>query len=458
MIIQRALLSRVFEALVDSPLVLVEGCPRSGRTVFARQLIRASTGRAVYLDARNPPHGASIPVPAAAKGRAALRPSAHAFTAHQTAAALAAFAGGLRSGALLVIDNADEAPDIVEAARVLAAQAMAGSAISRAPGLPASALRMVLVGISFSSVPGPEDSDVCPGPAAAPGTELRFRLYGLSLAEAGPASLSRHWFRGGFPEAFFAPNDEAASAFLWDSASRLADSSLMRALPAPSTALRLLRMLAAGQGQPLRQSAIAASLGVSRPALARCIAALEAAGIVFFLPAWSSGPCARSRLSPILYFADQGLCHSLLGITSSELSASRQDSSRLWEAYAIGEARKVLPPGIDAAQYRTQDGAGLELLLYHTAPPGRAGAQAEAEPPLLAASIRSPRGSKVSRGALNAVSEIKPLCVFLVQTEAPAGFRAFSSFQSASANTDPYTPNIVSIGLPLFLEKIAAVE
>jgi|GEM_PF-6657943 len=492
MIIQRSLISRVFEALVDSPLVLVEGCPRSGRTVFARQLTRASTSRALYLDARNLsafqlPAGAALAGPApTASIRAGAALAGAADQAPESAAILAPFlaacAGGIHSGALLVIDNADEAPGIAEAARILAADetaeaAASAAALRSAAGLPASALRIVLIGSYFAPA-GPAAQGQNP---AVPLPECRFRLHGFSLAEAGPASLSRHWLRGSYPEAFLAPNDEAAFALLEDLASRLADSSLMRALPSPATARRLLRILAEVQGQPLRQSAIAASLGVSRPALARCIAALEGAGIIFFLPAWSGGPCARPRLSPLLYFADQGLCHSLLGIASSELLTSGQDSGRFWEAYAVGEARKVLPPSIAAAQYRTQDGASLELILCCTAegPDAELGlrpavdsaaplsaltqtapSRSEAALPRLAASIRSPDAIRPCRGAVEAALCLKPAGSFLVVPEASPAMCVFRKDlpDAAEGGNRTALPAFMRIGLARFLEAVSGLH
>jgi hypothetical protein len=122
-------------------------------------------------------------------------------------------------------------------------------------------------------------------------------------------------------------------------------------------------MLAEGQGKPLNESELARGLGVSRPSVARSLRALEEAGILRALPSLPGPAGKRARLSPVLYLRDSGLYHSLSGLESADalLRSARLASS--WEAYAIEQILSSLPQGLEAGRYRSQDGAGLELVL-----------------------------------------------------------------------------------------------
>lgn len=367
------------ELLVDSPLVLVAGPPRSGRSTLAAQIGRASLGRALLVDAKR-------------SGALALDPEL----------GLESLSGGLRSGRLLVVDDADACPGLLEAARRLAARIAAADVA--APS--AAAARLVLLGASFPALPAPA------GPREeAAAAEARLELGPLSLAEAGPASRQRRWLRGGYPEAFLAPSDEAAFAWLSAHAERLSESRLFAPLPwAPGRARRLLSMLAEGQGQALNESALSRSLGVSRPALGRCLAALGEAGYLRLLPSLPGPGGKRARLAPALYLRDSGLCHSLSGIESEEalLGSARLASS--WESYAIEELARALPRSCAAARYRSQDGAGLELVA------SRGGAV------VAAAALRWAKpGAAAPRGARIAARDLASPRNFLVLPEAEEG-------------------------------------
>jgi uncharacterized protein len=348
------------ELLVDSPILLVEGPPRSGRTSLAAQIARAALGRAIVVDCR-------------LSGALSLDPPL----------ALSELSGGPRSGRVLVLDNADADPAILEAALGFAAAA--------------TSTRLVLLGVRFPA--RPEFSRPEP---------QKLELAPLSLVETGSASRPRHWLRGGYPEAFLAPSDEAAFAWLSDYLERIAQSRLLSCLPwAPGRARNLLSMLAESQGEALNESQIARSLGVSRPSVARSIAALREAGILRALPSLGGSAGKRARLSPVHYLRDSGLFHALSGIggTDALLGSARLAAS--WEGYAIEQIMRVLPGGVEAGRYRSQDGAGLELVISRD---GR---------PFLGAAIRWARSSgAVPKGARIAASDLATAPNYLVLPEA----------------------------------------
>ncbi|MBL8967372.1 MAG: DUF4143 domain-containing protein [Spirochaetaceae bacterium] len=397
---------------------MVSGPPRSGKTVFAEQLVRSGPG-GLLLDARSPGIAAALAEPVLCLELLAA--------AMKTEAPVRLF--GAR---LLVLDNADE--EIARAAAAFVAATGPGKPLppgaaaspeaqSAAAPLPEAAkrLRLVLVGARF--------------PEEVPGRRLE--LGGLTLPEVGRGSRAGHWLRGGFPEAYGAASDQAALAWLRRYADSVAEERFARAgLPwAPGRTRALLSMLAEAHGAPLNENAAARSLGVSRPTIVRSVRALERAGLVSFLPALpepaeapgsapAGGPgaaaatpaanaaaapptAAGKRLvrAPALYLRDSGLLHALLGIQGAEglLGSARLAAS--WEGYAIEQCRAVLPAGVESARRRSQDGAGLELVLH------RAGR------PLLGAAIRWSRAGEPSRGARIAAREIGAESNWLVLPE-----------------------------------------
>ena len=356
--IQRRILRDIFEALVDRPLVLVEGPPRSGKTSLAAQIQRTASAGALALDAGNQAarHILFEPELTLGEGR------------------------GL-AGRILVVDRAD-----LEPACIAPLAAFAASRKARGGGV-------VLLGTALT-----EAALAATGPELlGPASPALLRLGPLSLPEAGWESRSRHWLRGGYPEAFCAANDEAALAWLRGYIDSLADSRLAACgLPwAPLRTRNLLAMLAEAHGSCLNENAMAASLGLSRPTVARAVAALKRAGILRGLPAVVPPSGARAVRSEKLYVGDPGLLHALLGFRGSDDLAGSARLAASWEGYVVGEALAALPAEFEAGHYRSKDGAALELVF-------RRG------PELLGtASIRWARqGRSAPRGALNAAAAL----------------------------------------------------
>ena len=191
------------------------------------------------------------------------------------------------------------------------------------------------------------------------------------------------------------------------------------------------RMLAESQGDALNESLIARSLGVSRPSVARSLGALEEAGLLRALPSLPGPAGKRARLSPAFYLRDSGLYHALSGLAGTDalLGSARLASS--WEGYAIEQILRVLPRGVEAGRYRSQDGAGLELVLSRG---GR---------PLAGAAIRWARpGGTVPKGARIAASDLATARNYLVLPEAEEA-------ELGGA--------FMRIGLARFLEEVSAL-
>ena len=322
----------MLETLVDTPLVLVEGLPRCGKTTLAAQIARAASGGAFLVDGSVPGAANLLLEPELALAELGRAGSG----------------GAQLSGRLLVVDRADWDPAYLPALASFAAREAA-----RAESRPSVSrgIRMALLGTTFPA---------CQEFPDAP----RFSLGPLSLAEVGREARTAHWLRGGFPEAFFAPSDQAAFAWLgrWlDSAAeaRLAEAGLPWA---PGRTRRILAMLAEAHGGPFNENAAASALGVSRPTVVRFVAALERAGVLRSLPAAASASGGRARRSASVCFRDSGLLHALLGISSAESLLRNSRLVASWQGYVIEQALAALPEDVSSGTYSSKDGAALELV------------------------------------------------------------------------------------------------
>ena len=76
-------------------------------------------------------------------------------------------------------------------------------------------------------------------------------------------------------------------------------------------------MLAHQQGALLNQARLAASLGVSAPAVNRYIDLLTDLKLVRRLPPWSGNLGKRLTRSPKVYIRDSGLAHALLELEAA---------------------------------------------------------------------------------------------------------------------------------------------
>lgn len=223
----------------------------------------------------------------------------------------------------------------------------------------------------------------------------------LSLFEASPAALKRLWLRGGYPEAFGAASDEAASIWLESYAADLAGMSLATwDLPRePDLITGLFETIAANNGRTFNENAAARALGVSRPTICRYLGILERAGILFRVPALPMDPASlgsvpapkktgtsRTIKAPALYINDSGLLHALLGIRSTDdLALKPSLAAASWAGFVVGQVRQILPPDTLLYRHASADKAKLDLVVV------------KAGLPILVAAARRHRPNSVER-------------------------------------------------------------
>jgi len=181
------------------------------------------------------------------------------------------------------------------------------------------------------------------------------------------AMRDRLWLVGGFPDG----GVRKPSAFpQWQlNYSRLiAERDLPNmGLPCtPQATTRLMRMLAALNGQQWNASEVGRSLSVNYQTAAAYADFLEGCFLIRRLPSFHANLSKRLVKAPKLVIRDSGLLHALLGISSMDALMAHPAVGASWETHVIEQCIWVLAArGIphEAHHFRTSDGYEIDLLL-----------------------------------------------------------------------------------------------
>jgi predicted AAA+ superfamily ATPase len=188
----------------------------------------------------------------------------------------------------------------------------------------------------------------------------------FDVAEAASAAIGVDtcWLRGGFPDSLLAAGDAASL----DWRRHFIVSYLERDVPmfAPrlpaETVGRLWTMLAHQQSAQLNQARLAASLGVSAPAVGRYIDLLVDLKLVRRLPPWSGNLGKRLTKAPKVYIRDSGLVHALLELENAHDLAGHPVAGASFEGMAIESLIAAAGERRVPYFFRTQDGAEIDLV------------------------------------------------------------------------------------------------
>jgi uncharacterized protein len=217
-------------------------------------------------------------------------------------------------------------------------------------------------------------------------------------------SLNQHWFRGGFPEALLIPNDELWFDWQENFVRTYLDSDLrILGLNIQSVTLaRLLRILASVHGSLVNYSDIANSMGISMPTIKNYIDYLEHAFIVRRLMPFHTNIGKRLVKTPKVYFRDSGNLHYLLNISDYNALVNHVAVGHSWEGYVIEQILNRLKKQVLPYFYRTQHGAEMDLVLVMP------------EKPLVSIEIKLSDSPSLSKGSLQAVSDLETIHNFII--------------------------------------------
>jgi uncharacterized protein len=197
----------------------------------------------------------------------------------------------------------------------------------------------------------------------------------LSLVELTPftcgeipkAPLARLWSRGGYPDGGVL-GGRRYPQWQRDYLTLLSQRDLPSwGLPAkPQVTMRLLRMIAAVNGQVWNASQIGQSLGLSYHTVDSYLDYLEGAFLIRRLAPYHANVGKRLVKSPKVFWRDSGLLHSLLGGVSESALVDQPWVGASWEGFVIEQVLAHLGQRDRAAEawfFRTTDQHEVDLVL-----------------------------------------------------------------------------------------------
>ena len=190
-------------------------------------------------------------------------------------------------------------------------------------------------------------------------------LEPLGTLETEPAQQDRLWIRGGFPDSFLAPDDDASRR--WREA--FVRTYLERDIPQlgprlpAETLRRFWTMLAHEQGGLLNASRLARGLGVSGTTVARYLDLLVDLLLVRRLEPLHANVGKRLVRSPRVYVRDSGVVHTLLGLEDRDAVLGHPVAGGSWEGFVIENLLRAAVREPVASFYRTAAGAEIDLVL-----------------------------------------------------------------------------------------------
>ena len=217
--------------------------------------------------------------------------------------------------------------------------------------------------------------------------------------------LDRLWLRGGFPDSFLAPDDEASFAVRQDMIATILGRDVPEFSPRPlpmETLRRFLTMLAHQQGGPVNRAALASGLGIREVTVARYLDLFVDLLLVRRIESWTTNVGKRMRKAPRIVIRDSGLVHALLSIRTLDELLGHPVAGPSWEGFVVENLLRAAPPSAAFGSYRSLRGAECDLVLEL---PGRGPWAIE---------VKRGRVPKLERGFWDACEDIRPARRFVV--------------------------------------------
>jgi predicted AAA+ superfamily ATPase len=357
--IKRNLEEMLLQKLTRSPAVAILGPRQVGKTTLAKQL-KSNQQENLYLDMENP------------NDQNKLQDAFSYLTMHENSR--------------IVIDEIQLMPSLFAMLRPLIdAKREAGRFI-----LLGSASPILVKGVSES---------------------LAGRISYTELTPIGITELTdeldykTNWFRGGFPEALLAKDDDYAIEWLNDFIKSYVERDLAMLFGVTLSAVTLRNfwsMLAHANGNLLNAEVFARSLGVSATTVMKYLDFLEGGYMVRRLQPWFVNAKKRLIKSPKTYIRDNGILHRLLNITNLDALYGHPGAGGSWEGYVVEQVFQAKPNHLELFFYRTQAGAECDLLLV------------QGITPIACIEIKSSNTPVISRGFLSCIQDLTPKYSFII--------------------------------------------
>ena len=181
-----------------------------------------------------------------------------------------------------------------------------------------------------------------------------------------PHILRQHWFRGGFPDAFLAPDDKRAQTWLAQFSTTFVERDLLQVIGKeanPTNLMRFVRMLGHVHGQLLNISELSNSLDLASRTVSRYLDLLEGTFLTRRLAPFFANVGKRLTKTPKFYYRDSGFFHAVARLRDREDLYAHPAVGASWEAYVIEQIYRMAGKQCEYYFYRTSSGAQVDLLL-----------------------------------------------------------------------------------------------
>lgn len=177
--------------------------------------------------------------------------------------------------------------------------------------------------------------------------------------------ISKHWYRGGFPESYLSDTDEIAMQWCDDFLTAYVERYIpqLGVMATPQQLRRFCTMLAHQQSGTVNFTKMGNALGLDSKTVRTYIELLEGLYLIRKIPAWSSNVGKRLVKAAKFQWRDSGLVHALLGLASIDQVMGHPVCGHSWEGYCTEQLLNALPKGVMASHYRSQAGAEVDLVL-----------------------------------------------------------------------------------------------
>lgn len=207
--------------------------------------------------------------------------------------------------------------------------------------------------------------------------------------------------KGGFPRSFLQDNSDFSFKWREDFISSFLERDLLQWSGfSTETMRRLWQMLAHVNGQTVNYSVLGKSLGVSNVTVRNYIDLLQGTFMLDVVQPYTSNLGKRLIKSPKVYISDSGITVALLQLQNFEQVMGSPVIGSLWEQIVLTNLKGHFP----SAQfyfYRTSAGAEMDFVMQH-------------KNKIYAIECKSGVSPSLTKGAFNAIDDIKPLHTFVV--------------------------------------------
>ncbi|MEO6242204.1 MAG: ATP-binding protein [Bacteroidia bacterium] len=237
--------------------------------------------------------------------------------------------------------------------------------------------------------------------------------FNLTELPDTPTTQKKHWFRGGFPDAFLANTDDSAFNWMDGFVRTFVErdlNSLFGTSFSPQLMFRIWRMLAHHHGGVWNAHSFAKGLDISPTTVNRYLDHLEGAFMVRKLSPYFVNSKKRLVKSPKVYLRDSGLLHYLLDIFKSAGLPIHPQVGFSWEGYVIEQIIQLLPHTIQPFYYRTHDGSEMDLILV------------KGIKPLVCIEIKMTHSPSMTKGMTESIKDLNCKHNFIITPSADASY------------------------------------